>query len=39
MFKINTEYYVEFLTAETMTLLGTTESKINKDENGNNVPS
>ena len=37
MFRINTEYYVEFLTAENMTLLGSTESKINKDENGNNV--
>ena len=37
-FKIKTGYYLELLTSETMKLLGSTESKITKDENGNNVP-
>ena len=36
-FKIKTGYYLELLTSETMKLLGSTESKIAKDENGNNV--
>ena len=31
-------YYVEFLTPETMILLGSTKSKINKDKNDENVP-
>ena len=38
MFKIKTGYYVELLTPETMKLLGSTKSKIYKDENGGNVP-
>ena len=37
-FKIKNGYYLELLTPETMKLLGTTESKINKDKNGENVP-
>ena len=37
-FKIKNGYYLEFLTPETMKLLGSTESKITKDENGGNVP-
>ena len=37
-FKIKTGYYLELLTSETMKLLGSTESKISKDENGENVP-
>ena len=37
-FKIKTGYYLELLTSETMKLRGSTESKITKDENGNNVP-
>ena len=36
--KIKTEYYLELLTSETMKLLGSTESKIIKDKNGENVP-
>ena len=38
MFKIKSEYYLELLTPETMKLLGSTERKINKDKNGENVP-
>ena len=38
-FKIKTGYYLDFLTPETMKLLGSTKSKITKDENGENVPS
>ena len=38
MFKIKTGYYLELLTPETMKLLGSTKSKINKDQNGENVP-
>ena len=38
MFKINTGYYLEPLTPETVKLLGSTKSKITKDENGENVP-
>ena len=37
-FKINNGYYLELLTPETMKLLGSTESKITKDKNGENVP-
>ena len=37
-FKIKSGYYLEFLTPETMKLLGSTESKITKDKNGENVP-
>ena len=36
--KIKNGYYLEFLTPETMKLLGRTESKITKDKNGENVP-
>ena len=36
-FKIKKGYYLELLTSETMKLLGSTESKITKDENGENV--
>ena len=35
--KIKTGYYLELLTPETMKLLGSTKSKINKDENGENM--
>ena len=37
-FKINSGYYRELLTLETIKLLGSTESKITKDKNGENVP-
>ena len=37
-FKIKSEYYLELLTPETMKLLGSIVSKINKDKNGENVP-
>ena len=37
-FKIKNVYYLELLTSETMKLLGSTESKITKDKNGENVP-
>ena len=37
-FKIRTEYYLELLTLETMKLLGSTESKVTKNENYENVP-
>ena len=37
-FKIKSGYYLELLTHETMKLLGSTESKITKDKNGENVP-
>ena len=37
-FKIKSGYYLELLTPETMTLLGSAENKINKDKNGENVP-
>ena len=36
--KIKNGYYLELLTPETMKLLGSTESKIAKDKNGENVP-
>ena len=38
MFKIKSGYYLELLTLETMKLLGSTESKITKDMNGESVP-
>ena len=37
-FKIKTGYNLELLTHETMQLLNISKSKINKDENGENVP-
>ena len=37
-FKIKSRYYLKLLTPETMKLLGSTESKISKDKNGENVP-
>ena len=37
-FKIKSGYYLELLTLETMKLLVSTESKITKDKNGENVP-
>ena len=37
-FKIKNGYYLELLTSETMKLLGSTESKITKDKDGENVP-
>ena len=37
-FKIKKGYYLDLLTFETMKLLGSTESKITKDKNGENVP-
>ena len=38
-FKIKTGYYLELLTPETMTLLGSTKSKITKNGNGGNEES
>ena len=37
-FKIKNGYYLELLTPETMKLLGSTEIKITKDKNGENIP-
>ena len=37
-FKLITWYYLEFLTLETMKLLGSTKNQITKEENGENVP-
>ena len=37
-FKIKTGYYLELLTPETMKLLGSTKSKVTKNENCENVP-
>ena len=37
-FKIKSGYYLELLTTKTMKLLGSSESKITKDKNGENVP-
>ena len=37
-FKTKTGYCVELLTPETVKLIGSTRSKINKDKNGENVP-
>ena len=36
--KIKNGYYLELLTPETMKILGSTESKITKDKNGENIP-
>ena len=38
IFQIKNGYHHELLTPETMKLLGSTESKITKDNNGENVP-
>ena len=38
IFKIKRGYYLEYLTPETMKLLGSTKSKITKNKNGENVP-
>ena len=38
MFKIKKGYYLELLTLETMKLLGSTEIKITKFKNGENLP-
>ena len=38
LFKIKNRYSFELLTPETMKLLGSTEDKITKDKNGENVP-
>ena len=35
---MKTGYYLEFLTPETINVLGSTKSKIAQDENGENVP-
>ena len=37
-FKIKTGFYLELLTPEIMKLLGSTKTKIAKNENGQNVP-
>ena len=37
-FKIKNGYYLELLTPETMKLLGSTQSKITGEKNGENVP-
>ena len=37
-FRIKSGYYLELLTPETMKLLGSAESKMTKDKNGENVP-
>ena len=37
-FKIKNGYYLKLLAPETMKLLGSTNSKITKDKNGENVP-
>ena len=37
-FEIKAGYYLELLTPETKKLLGSTKSKITKNENGGNVP-
>ena len=38
MFKIKTGYHFDLLMPETIKLLASTKSKINKDKNGKNVP-
>ena len=38
IFKIKTGYCFELLTSGTMKLLGSTENKITKNKNGENVP-
>ena len=37
-FKTKAGYYIESFTPETIKLLGSTKSKITKDENGESVP-
>ena len=37
-FKFKAGYYLEFLTPETMKLLGSTKNKITREESGKNVP-
>ena len=37
-FKIRTGYYLELFTSKRMKLLGSTKSKVTKDEKGENVP-
>ena len=37
-FRIKSRYYLELLMPETMKLLGSAESKITKNKNGENVP-
>ena len=37
-FKIKTVYHLEFLTPETMKLLGSFENKISNNESGENLP-
>ena len=37
-FKIKNGYYLEILTPEIMKLLGSSESKLTKDKNGENFP-
>ena len=37
-FKIKNGYYLELLTPQTIKLLGSTESRISRDKNGENVP-
>ena len=37
-FRVNTGYYLDLLTPETMKLLGSNESKTFYDENGENIP-
>ena len=37
-FKVKAGFYLDFLTPETMKLLGSTKSKITKNENGETVP-
>ena len=36
--RIKNGYHLELLTLETMKLLGSTENKVTKDKNGENVP-
>ena len=38
MFEVNTGYYLKLLTPETMKLLESNKSEINKDKNGKYVP-
>ena len=38
IFRIKNWYILELLTLETIKLLGSTENKITKDKNGENVP-
>ena len=38
IFKVKTGYKLEFLSPETMKLLGSTEKNVDKDKNGEDVP-